>query len=231
MDLERLLSRRWKHKQLKAMRLQAKGSTQFVDLPKESTVPCGGSFRIQKCLFLCCLLDLPLVFLGHLFRTLLTEIFKNDTENINEISGISHSAEWSPGSQSRTPRPTTVERSWGVDLRWKIASSCCSQNEDSSSGESPDTQQEPWYTICHDYLTNGNHWRKTTVHQKESKQKAFLCSKNGKMRCWWGLKIHLRGHRDCKNKPLFLSLWLLTLKAKYVSNHVWDRKNLLLKVK
>nr|XP_037839990.1 mitochondrial import inner membrane translocase subunit Tim9 isoform X1 [Chlorocebus sabaeus] len=29
----------------------------------------------------------------HLFRTLPTEIFKNDTKNIHEISGISYSAE------------------------------------------------------------------------------------------------------------------------------------------
>lgn len=101
-------------------------------------VPPGDFFRIQKCLFLCCLLDLPLVFLGYLFRTLLTEIFKNDTENIHEISGISHSAEWSPGSQSRPLRPTTVEAG-GTDLHWEIASSCHSQNKDSSGGESPDT--------------------------------------------------------------------------------------------
>lgn len=33
------------------------------------------------------------LFLDHLFRTLLTEIFKNDTENIHEISGVSYSAE------------------------------------------------------------------------------------------------------------------------------------------
>lgn len=111
-------------------------------------------------IILCCLLDLPLVFLGDLFRTLLTEIFKNDTEDIREISGISHSAEWSPGSQSRPPGPATVERSWGGDLHWKIASSCCSQNKDSHGGESPDTAGAG-STICHDYLTSGNHQRKT----------------------------------------------------------------------
>lgn len=106
---------------------------------KKSKVPSDISFRIQECLFLCCLLDLPLVFLGYLFRTLLTEIFKNDTENIHEISGISYSAEWSPGSQSRTPGPAPVEKCQGTDVHWKIASSCCTGNEDSSG-------RIPWST-------------------------------------------------------------------------------------
>lgn len=193
-------------------------------------VPRGDFFRIQKCLFLCCLLDLPLVFLGYLFRTLLTEIFKNDTENIHEISGISHSAEWSPGSQSRPLRPTTVERPEARTCTERLPAAVTVRTR-IRLVENPLTQQAPWYIICHDYLANGNHGRKITVHQKESKQKAFLCSRNGKMQCCWGLKIRLHGHHDCKNKPLFFSLWLLILKAKYVSNHVWDRKNLLLKVK
>lgn len=71
---------------------------------------------------MCFLLDF-LLSLDHLFRTLLTEIFKNDTKNIYEISGISYSAEWSPSSQSRTPWPTTIKKSQRIDSWWKTASS------------------------------------------------------------------------------------------------------------
>lgn len=47
----------------------------------------------------------------NLFRTLFTEVFKNDPEDIYEISGISYSAERSIGCQSRTSQPAPLENS------------------------------------------------------------------------------------------------------------------------
>lgn len=43
------------------------------------------------------------------FRTLLTEVFKNDAEDIDEIPGIPYSAERSAGCQSRTSWPASLE--------------------------------------------------------------------------------------------------------------------------
>jgi hypothetical protein len=37
--------------------------------------------------------------------------------------------------------------------------------------ENPLTQQEPWSTICHDYLTNGNHQRKTLFTRKSQNRR------------------------------------------------------------
>lgn len=47
----------------------------------------------------------------NLLRTLPTEVLENDTEDLHEISGVSHSAERSSGSESRTAEPTSLDKS------------------------------------------------------------------------------------------------------------------------